>query len=145
MPFWTDTALEDMTPEQWESLCDGCGRCCLLKLEDEDDGSTWTTAIACRLLDGETCRCSEYEHRFQRVPGCLQMTIRTARELTWLPETCAYRRVARGEPLAWWHPLVSGDPRTVHDAGISVRGWTVSEDDVTDDDLADWLLTHEPA
>lgn len=139
-PFWQTKTLEQMTPDEWESLCDGCGRCCLLKFEIDEDPATYTTAVACRLLDATSCRCSDYDNRFVKVPGCLRMTIRAARDLDWLPPTCAYGRVARGEGLAEWHPLVSGNPDSVHEAGIGVRGWTISEDDVDEQDLIHWVI-----
>lgn len=138
--FWQTKTLEEMTPTEWESLCDGCGRCCLLKFEVDDDPTVYTTAVACQLLDGDTCRCTDYENRFARVPGCLRMTIRTAREHHWLPSTCAYRIVAAGGDLPAWHPLVSGDPMSVHEAGISVRGWTVPEEAVDEEDLPLWVI-----
>lgn len=134
-PFWETTPLSEMTREQWESLCDGCGRCCLLRLEDEDTGQVHTTVVACRLLDLETCRCSDYDRRFSIVPLCLRMTPERAADWGWLPETCAYVRVARGEGLADWHPLVSGDSESVHEAGISVRGRVLSEAEVDEDSL----------
>ncbi len=134
-PFWQRLSLEEMSDEQWESLCDGCGRCCLNKLEDEDTGEIAWTAIRCRLLDQSTCRCSDYANRSARVPDCIRLTPQNVRTLTWLPPSCAYRRLAEGRDLCWWHPLVSGDPQTVQDAGISVRGRTVSERDVP---LANW-------
>jgi uncharacterized cysteine cluster protein YcgN (CxxCxxCC family) len=126
-PFWQAKALEEMSVAEWESLCDGCARCCLLKLEDEETGKLYQTRLACRLLDLGTCRCSDYEHRHARVHDCLAIDAVTARTLTWLPETCAYRLLAERKDLYWWHPLVSGDPDTVHAAGVSVRGWTKSE------------------
>jgi uncharacterized cysteine cluster protein YcgN (CxxCxxCC family) len=126
-PFWKQKTLEEMTAEEWESLCDGCGRCCLIKLEDEDTAEIVYTRAACELLNLRTCRCMDYPGRFAKVPDCVSLTPEGARELNWLPETCAYRLVARGEDLAWWHPLVSGDADTVHQAGISVRGVAVSE------------------
>jgi uncharacterized protein len=126
-PFWKQKTLEEMTREEWESLCDGCGRCCLIKLEDEDTGEIVYTRAACRLLNLRTCRCKDYAARFAKVPDCVNLTPDAARSLDWLPGTCAYRLVARGEDLAWWHPLVSGDPETVHEAGISVREYAVSE------------------
>ncbi|MGD9738283.1 MAG: YcgN family cysteine cluster protein [Bauldia sp.] len=129
-PFWRTVPLEAMTPQQWESLCDGCARCCLNKLEDEDTGEIAWTAVSCRLLDTESCRCSDYEHRRDKVPDCIQLTPETARTLSWLPPTCAYRLVAEGRDLYWWHPLVSGSAETVHQAGISVRDRAISEDDV---------------
>jgi len=129
-PFWKAKSLEEMTPEEWESLCDGCGRCCLNKLEDWDTGEIAWTSVACTLLDEGTCRCRDYTNRTARVPDCVPLTPEAVRRLTWLPPTCAYRLLAEGKDLRWWHPLVSKDPRTVHEAGISVRGRVVSEDDV---------------
>jgi hypothetical protein len=126
-PFWKTKRLEDMTSTEWESLCDGCGKCCLHKLEDEDTGEVSYTNVACRLLDLGTCRCSHYEERKRLVPDCLILTPEAVDQMDWLPETCAYRLVADGKNLAWWHPLVSGDPETVHQAGISVRGRAISE------------------
>ncbi len=116
-----------MSRAEWESLCDGCGRCCLNKLEDADTGEIAWTAIACRLLDGETARCSDYAHRHRHVPECIRLDPEAVRSLPWLPPTCAYRLVAEGSDLYWWHPLVSSDPNTVHQAGISVQGRTISE------------------
>ena len=118
-----------MTAAEWESLCDGCGRCCLNKLEDIDTGEIAWTDIACRLLDGETCRCKNYKNRRRLVPDCVKLTPESVADLSWLPPTCAYRLVEEGRGLYWWHPLLSGDPESVHDAGISVRGRTVSETD----------------
>ncbi|MBV7255739.1 YcgN family cysteine cluster protein [Pacificimonas sp. WHA3] len=126
-PFWETVPLEKMTRDQWESLCDGCGKCCLMKMEDEDTGDVIPTNIACRLLDRDTCRCSDYRRRKAHVPDCVRLTAARIETFAWLPTTCAYRLVAQGETLPEWHPLVSGDPDSVHEAGISVRGWTVSE------------------
>ena len=127
-PFWKRKTLEEMTEAEWESLCDGCGRCCLLKLEDEDTGEVYRTKLACRLLDLGSCRCSDYPNRQTHVHDCVSITPEAARTITWLPDTCAYRLVAHGEDLAWWHPLISGDPDTIHEAGVSVRGWVMSEE-----------------
>lgn len=143
LPFWRRKALKDMTRAEWESLCDGCGRCCLKKLEDPESGDVAYTDVACRLLDRERCRCRRYAERRALVPDCLALTPGDRTTFDWLPTTCAYRKVAAGEPLEWWHPLVSGDPQTVHSAGISVRGRTLSERDVAPDELeariVDWV------
>lgn len=144
-PFWKTKSLEEMTISEWESLCDGCGLCCLNKLEDWDTGEVVFTCVGCRLLDGETARCRSYENRQAIVEDCIQLTPHEVRTITWLPPTCGYRLVRDGEDLKWWHPLVSGDPETVHRAGISVRGRTVEEEgiDVEDyeDYVVDWPLT----
>ncbi|HKJ61253.1 MAG TPA: YcgN family cysteine cluster protein [Hyphomicrobiales bacterium] len=127
IPFWKDKSLAEMTAGEWESLCDGCGRCCLIKLEDEDTDELAFTRVACELLDIGACRCTDYENRHERIPGCIRLTPRAVEELDWLPETCAYRLVANGEDLAWWHPLVSNNPSTIHEAGISIRDFAISE------------------
>jgi uncharacterized cysteine cluster protein YcgN (CxxCxxCC family) len=130
-----------MTDAEWESLCDGCGRCCLVKLEDEDTAETYFTDVGCRLLDGQTCRCRDYAHRSEKVDDCVRLTPKVVHELRWLPPTCAYRLLDEGKDLYWWHPLVSGDPDTVHQARISVRGRvTDSEDDVPDETLEDRIV-----
>lgn len=129
MSFWRTTPLAAMTRQQWESLCDGCGKCCVHKLEDEETGELLPTNVACRLLDRRTGRCSDYRNRRAHVPECVRLTPAKVLTLDWLPESCAYVRLARGEDLPDWHPLVSGDPDSVHRAGQSVRGWTVSEDE----------------
>ncbi len=140
-PFWMVKSLEEMTQIEWESLCDGCGRCCLNKLEDWDTGEIVWTDVACRLLDCETCRCTDYANRSEQVPDCIPLTPQKVRELTWLPPTCAYRLVADGDPLYWWHPLVSGDPRTVHDAGVSVRGRVRDEAGMDVEEYADHVVS----
>ncbi len=137
-PFWKSTALEDMTQREWESLCDGCGLCCLNKLEDQDTGEVHYTRAACKYLDIGACRCKDYENRTDNVADCVDLTPSRMRRLHWLPETCAYRLVAEERDLAWWHPLVSGDPESVHQAGVSVRGRVVSEEGVND--LEDYLI-----
>ena len=126
-PFWKTRQLEEMTPAEWESLCDGCGRGCLHKLRDDTTQALAFTNVACRLLNTNTCQCADYPRRQRWVPDCVRLTPAEVRAIDWLPPTCAYRRLADGKGLAWWHPLVSGDPDTVHQAGISVRGRAVSE------------------
>jgi hypothetical protein len=137
-PFWETKTLDEMTDEEWESLCDGCGRCCLVKLEDEDTGFIVSTNIACHMFDDKTCRCKDYAYRFEKVPDCLNLSPKLVRELPWLPSSCAYKRIEEGRGLADWHPLISGDPETVFKAGISVRGKTVNEKDVPPEDLEDY-------
>jgi hypothetical protein len=121
-PFWKQKTLEALTPAEWESLCDGCGRCCLVKLEDEDNGEIHFTDIGCKLFDSQSCRCNDYAHRRRKVHDCIRLTPETVRGLSWLPPSCAYRLIAEGRDLAWWHPLVSGSPTSVHEAGVSAQG-----------------------
>lgn len=130
--FWIQKSLAQMSAQEWEALCDGCGRCCLVKLEDADTQQVHYTNVACRLLDLKSCRCTDYANRTRRVRDCLRLSVDNLAVLQWLPPTCAYRRLAEGRDLARWHPLVSGDPASVHRAGISVRGWTVRETEVED-------------
>ena len=125
-PFW-EAPLASLDAAQWEALCDGCGKCCLHKVEDEDEGRIYPTNVACRLLDLETARCGNYRHRKRYVPDCLHLTAAVVDDLPWLPLTCAYRLRAEGKPLPDWHYLVSGDRQAVHRLGHSIRGWTVSE------------------
>ena len=141
-PFWRRKPLEQMTAPEWESLCDGCGRCCLNKLEEDGTDRTYFTDIGCRLLDTQSCRCRDYPNRLKKVKDCVRLTPRNVRALSWLSPTCAYRLVAAGRDLYWWHPLVSGDPESVHAAGVSVRGRvTLSEKDVPDAELEDHIVS----
>jgi len=121
-PFWQTKTLAEMTPAQWESLCDGCGKCCMAKLVDEDTEEIHYTTVACRLFDAATCRCKDYDNRQAQVPDCVRLTPDNVGTLAWLPGTCAYRLLAEGRPLYDWHPLISGDPMSVHEAGISMFG-----------------------
>jgi len=130
MAFWEEKTLDQMSSAEWEALCDGCGRCCLIKLEDEDTGTLITSDVRCRLLDGDTCACTNYPRRKEFVPDCIKLTAQNVLEIPWIPSTCAYRRLAEGKGLAWWHPLVSGDPQTVVDVGVSVKGRTYLETEV---------------
>ncbi len=140
-PFWRRKAMRDMTPAEWESLCDGCGRCCLNKLQEEGSDRTFYTAVACRLLDWETCRCTDYANRAAKVKDCVTLTPRNINRISWLPPTCGYKLIAAGRDLYWWHPLVSGDPDTVHQAGVSVQGRVAaSETSVPDERLEEFLV-----
>jgi hypothetical protein len=140
-PFWNTKTLKEMTTEEWELLCDGCGRCCLHKLEDIDTGLYFYTNVACRLLDQDTCRCKEYPNRMSLVKDCLVLSPADREHYNWLPTTCAYRRLANGMDLEWWHPLVSGNTDTVHEARISVRSRTVSEKEVSKEQLEDHVVS----
>jgi uncharacterized cysteine cluster protein YcgN (CxxCxxCC family) len=142
VPFWRRKSLKEMTDSEWESLCDGCGKCCLNKLEEEDTDRIFYTSVGCRLLDGQSCRCGDYKHRLELVNDCVRLTPRNLKTINWLPPSCAYVLVAEGRDLYWWHPLVSGDHETVHAAGVSVRGRVnASEADVPDKDLEDYIVS----
>ncbi|MDO9430018.1 MAG: YcgN family cysteine cluster protein [Pseudomonadota bacterium] len=146
-PFWETKSLKEMTPREWESLCDGCGLCCLIRFEDEDTGEIIPTRVHCRLFDSESCACSNYADRKRHVPDCIKLTPQNVDTLKWMPLSCAYRRVNEGRGLADWHPLISGDPESVHRAGVSIRGETVSEETLEDSDdaiqYAAWDLLDE--
>jgi uncharacterized cysteine cluster protein YcgN (CxxCxxCC family) len=140
LPYWKTTSLEQMSGEQWEALCDGCGKCCLVKLIDDVTDDLHYTDVACKLLDGQSCRCKDYSNRKAKVPDCVILTPKLLEDLVWMPSTCAYRLVKEGKDLPFWHPLVCGDPEMVHEAGISVRGRAVSEDLVLDEQLIDHIV-----
>ena len=142
--FWKRYALEDLPRHEWEALCDGCAKCCLIKLEDEATGEVAYTNVACRLLDLATCRCGSYALRRQLVAGCVAMDRdNLERVLEWMPATCAYKLVHQGRDLPAWHPLISGDPESVHRAGISLRGRMVAEYDVAEEDWPDFVVEEE--
>ena len=131
-PFWRTKTLEEMNAKEWESLCDGCGLCCLIRFEDEDSGEITPTWVACKLFDGDTCACTNYPGRQKIVPDCIKLTPHNIETLPWMPLSCAYRRLHEGKDLPTWHPLVTGDPESPHRAGVSVRGRTINEDTLDD-------------
>lgn len=139
-PFWENKTLDQLTKDEWEALCDGCGRCCLQKLKNPTTGKVYYTWVACHLLDIDACRCTDYELRHILVPDCVELKPAKIIKLRWLPKTCAYRLIAERKPLPEWHPLVSGDPDSVHSAGISVRGRAVSELYVHPDDVENFRM-----
>lgn len=144
-PFWETKTLAEMSPTEWENLCDGCGLCCVIRFEDEDTGQIIPTHVHCKLFDPDRCTCTDYAQRQAEVPDCVQLTPDNIERLKWMPLSCAYRRLDEGRTLAWWHPLVSGDPETVHTAGVSVRRQTISElalkepEDALDFEAPEWM------
>ena len=138
--FWENKTLEQMSPDEWEALCDGCGLCCLVKIEDEDSGEVFNTSVSCFLLDIGSCRCSDYANRFSKAPMCTQLTSENLREMDWLPESCAYKRLAAGRALPDWHPLLTKDKNSVHQAGVSVKWFAQSEDYVHPDQLVERII-----
>jgi uncharacterized protein len=138
--FWR-LRIDRLRPAEWEALCDGCAKCCLIKLEDEDTGEVHYTSVACRLLDVGACRCGNYPLRARLVPACVVLTPKTLNEaMAWLPRTCAYRLLAEGRELYPWHPLISGDPESVHRAGVSLRNRMVPEYEVAEEDFEDYVI-----
>ncbi|QEM81263.1 YcgN family cysteine cluster protein [Halomonas binhaiensis] len=142
--FWERYALDELTQEEWEALCDGCGQCCLLKFQDEDSGDLAILNLACTLLDIGSCRCSDYPNRFSKVPDCTQLTPALVGQFKWLPHSCAYRRLAEGRKLAGWHHLISGDRERVHRKGISVRSFAVPQDGVREEHYEDHIIAIIP-
>ena len=137
--FWKTKTLRQMSSSEWEALCDGCGKCCLIKLIDDLTDDLHYTTVACKLLDCDSCRCGDYNNRKKLVEDCVILSPRLVEELHWMPSTCAYRLIYEGKDLYWWHPLVSGNPNTVHEAGISVRGRAISEREVKDAELPNYI------
>ncbi len=138
--FWKHYRLHELNPLEWEALCDGCGLCCLVKLEDEDTGKVVYTKVACQLLDCETGKCSNYEQRHRFVPDCIQLTADTVQQMYWLPQSCAYKRLAHGRPLPTWHYLNTGSRQSVIDAKKSVAGRCISEQSIHEDDLENHVV-----
>ncbi|MEP5765605.1 MAG: YcgN family cysteine cluster protein [Halieaceae bacterium] len=139
-PFWETKSLAAMSRQEWESLCDGCAKCCLHKLEDADSGEVVYTKVRCRYLREDSCRCSDYQNRSVLVPNCIQLKPQELEQLHWLPSTCAYRLLAEGKPLYDWHPLLSGDPESVHAAGVSIRGRAISDEFVHPDGYDEHII-----
>lgn len=142
-PFWKRKSLEELSPDEWEALCDGCARCCIIKFEDEDTKEIFFTDVVCQYLDLDTCHCTRYDDRGWLVPTCLTLTPAMIRQLSWMPETCAYRLLAEGKSLPPWHPLVTGSRESVQQAGASVRGLVISEKDVPAAELEEHIIEPE--
>ncbi|MCX6055398.1 MAG: YcgN family cysteine cluster protein [Chloroflexi bacterium] len=140
LPFWRSKTLQELTPDEWEQVCDGCAKCCIIKFEDEDTGRIYHTNVVCEFLEIYHCRCTSYQERSVLVPTCLTLTPELAASLNWMPDSCAYRLLSEGKDLPLWHPLVSGDPKSVHKAGISVRGRVISGRNIDPDDLTDYVV-----
>ena len=138
--WWHDKALADLSAAEWEALCDGCAKCCLHKLEDEDTGDVHYTKVRCRHLQEKTCRCSDYSNRSKMVANCIDLRTADWKKLDWLPRTCAYRLRAHGEPLAEWHPLISGSNQSVHLSGVSIRGRAISDEYVHPDGFDEHIV-----
>ncbi len=138
--FWLTKTLVQMSIEEWESLCDGCGRCCLVRFEDEDSAEVHTTSVSCQQLNVEICRCSDYKNRLINVPACIQLNVDNIPNMQWLPDSCAYKRLYNGKSLPVWHPLISGNNNSVHDAGVSVKFFALSEEYIHPDQLVDFLM-----
>lgn len=145
-PYWEAKTLAEMSPSEWEGLCDGCGLCCVIRFEDEDTGEVIPTRVHCKLFNPEACACSDYANRKAQVPDCIKLTPGNIEALEWMPKSCAYRRLHEGRPLAKWHHLISGSRETVHTAGVSVRGQTISElslaepEDALDFEAPEWTV-----
>ena len=146
-PYWETKSLREMSEREWESLCDGCGLCCLVRFEDEDTGEIIPTRVHCRLFDPDRCACTDYVNRKQHVPDCIKLTPYNIEALEWMPASCAYRRLHEGKPLPQWHPLITGDPDSVHKARVSVRGQTIPEQSLAEEedalDFAAWDLNRD--
>jgi uncharacterized cysteine cluster protein YcgN (CxxCxxCC family) len=138
--FWETKTLNEMCADEWESLCDGCGLCCLVKIEDEDSGEVFNTSVSCFMLDIESCRCCDYVNRFSKAPMCTQLTPENLQAMDWLPQSCAYKRLSAGLPLPAWHPLLTKDNESVHEAGISAKWFAQSEEYVHPDQLVDMII-----
>jgi uncharacterized cysteine cluster protein YcgN (CxxCxxCC family) len=139
-PFYETKSLKEMSHSEWESLCDGCGRCCVVLLQDDETDEVYRTSVGCKLLDLKTVRCSDYHNRHSKVPGCVRLKPDNIEALSWMPETCAYRLIAEGKPLYDWHPLISGSTQSVIDAGVSVNGTLISEVLIDENQLEDYII-----